>query len=490
MANVWYIGDAQERILKFGSQEFTWNKWNGWSINENAFTSQQLLALDADPGFLLNQDGPRVAPPWTPDSRVGPESVYLAEVRKVHDAVIGRQRFDVMSGVRHRLATNQDTVWTHLGDSTANADDEWLKLMMNQFRNDYPSMKVTHELWNDTSKSYDAPVTHQAGGALVPTPQTMVLNTSNQAYNARDDNGGVQSILDFSWPQRTTGDPNTGSRIHLLSKNTAVAGVFAESSVNDASVTLSLYKRIGGTATALGTGVSITRDNLASGGSGRLILEVDGLNVTATLIVGGQSTTRTGTLLASDITEIGADRHYGQLSLGSNHTHTSWTIGSAPNNASIGKFRIVNGSMPGASLTYLNTNLNAMTPVDSHVLTVATSHNHSHLETPEQYIMNLDTFIKKAKARMPSAVVIVSSQNPKWSPQTETSIQAHRARLLALDDYTRKNGYGYIPAFEQFDSRTDRGKNWMNSDGIHPIQVGSEAWATAALKVFRGVAPF
>lgn len=82
MANVWYIGDAQERTLNFGASTFTWNIWNGWSIPESAFTSQQLVALDADPGFLLGQSGPRSNPPWQPDSRVGPESVYLAEIKK------------------------------------------------------------------------------------------------------------------------------------------------------------------------------------------------------------------------------------------------------------------------------------------------------------------------------------------------------------------------------------------------------------------------
>ncbi|UJQ86697.1 esterase [Gordonia phage Jalebi] len=85
MANVWYIGDAQERTLTFGGSTFFWNKWNGWSINESAFTSQQLQELDADPGFLLGQTGPRTLPPWTADPVTGRESVYLAEIKKILD---------------------------------------------------------------------------------------------------------------------------------------------------------------------------------------------------------------------------------------------------------------------------------------------------------------------------------------------------------------------------------------------------------------------
>ncbi|UVT30985.1 hypothetical protein SEA_PARVUSTARDA_4 [Gordonia phage ParvusTarda] len=87
MANVWYIGEAQERTLNFGASTFTWNIWNGWSIPESAFTSGQLTELDADPGFLLGQEGPRIDPPWQPDASVGIDALYLKEMRRIADAV-------------------------------------------------------------------------------------------------------------------------------------------------------------------------------------------------------------------------------------------------------------------------------------------------------------------------------------------------------------------------------------------------------------------
>ncbi|QXO13661.1 esterase [Gordonia phage DumpTruck] len=89
MADVWYIGDHQKRTITLGGKEFEWNIWNGWSIPESAFTSQQLLALDADPGFLLGQTGPRVTPPWTPDPVAGEGAVYLEEIRKIADNLSG-----------------------------------------------------------------------------------------------------------------------------------------------------------------------------------------------------------------------------------------------------------------------------------------------------------------------------------------------------------------------------------------------------------------
>ncbi|UVT31702.1 hypothetical protein SEA_PATOS_4 [Gordonia phage Patos] len=101
MANVWYIGDAQTREITLGGQIFTWNVWNGWSINESAFTSQQLQELDADPGFLLGQTGPRANPPWSADPITGRESVYLQKMRQIVDELPGfaeSQVIDFLAG--------------------------------------------------------------------------------------------------------------------------------------------------------------------------------------------------------------------------------------------------------------------------------------------------------------------------------------------------------------------------------------------------------
>ncbi|UJQ86074.1 minor tail protein [Gordonia phage Zany] len=90
MANVWYIGDSQVREITLNGSTFSWSIWNGWSIPESAFTSGQLAELDADPGFLLGQTGPRTLPPWSPDSTVGRESVYLQQMKAIYDEVPSR----------------------------------------------------------------------------------------------------------------------------------------------------------------------------------------------------------------------------------------------------------------------------------------------------------------------------------------------------------------------------------------------------------------
>ncbi|QFG13517.1 esterase [Gordonia phage Lambo] len=86
MANVWYIGDAQVREV-YGQR---FDVYNGWAVNESAFTSGQRADLDADPGFLLGQNGPRVNPPWTPDGAVGRDATLLQKMLDIYNEIPGR----------------------------------------------------------------------------------------------------------------------------------------------------------------------------------------------------------------------------------------------------------------------------------------------------------------------------------------------------------------------------------------------------------------
>lgn len=84
MANVWYIGDAHIRSVF--NQIFSIA--NGWSVPDTNFTPAQLIELDADQGFLLGQTGPRVSPPWTPDSTPDPGWPYYDAIKRMHDRLI------------------------------------------------------------------------------------------------------------------------------------------------------------------------------------------------------------------------------------------------------------------------------------------------------------------------------------------------------------------------------------------------------------------
>lgn len=92
MTNVWFIGSWGTRTITkedwagagFVASTVTWSVDNGWSIDDTVFSSDQLLWLDADPGFLLGQTGPRVFPTPGPDLDNYSGSAY-AYYRKIKD---------------------------------------------------------------------------------------------------------------------------------------------------------------------------------------------------------------------------------------------------------------------------------------------------------------------------------------------------------------------------------------------------------------------
>lgn len=72
--DIWYVGPSNSRIITsaqwqangFTADTVSWNTENGWAIPHNVFSSGQLAILEADPDFLLGQDGPRLHPAPNP----------------------------------------------------------------------------------------------------------------------------------------------------------------------------------------------------------------------------------------------------------------------------------------------------------------------------------------------------------------------------------------------------------------------------------------
>lgn len=95
MSNVWFIGSWGTRTVShddwasagMAAATVTWSATNGWAIPMSVFTADQLLWLDADPGFLLGQEGPRVFPTPGPDLDNYSGSAY-AYYRKIVDLYV------------------------------------------------------------------------------------------------------------------------------------------------------------------------------------------------------------------------------------------------------------------------------------------------------------------------------------------------------------------------------------------------------------------
>lgn len=96
MPNVWYIGSFDERRItpaEWGVKGIitgathVWNAKNAWSLDQSLFTINQLEILDRDPGFKLNQTGPRTMPAL-PDTHNDPEPsafAYYKATKELYD---------------------------------------------------------------------------------------------------------------------------------------------------------------------------------------------------------------------------------------------------------------------------------------------------------------------------------------------------------------------------------------------------------------------
>ena len=428
--------------------------------------------------------------------------------------------------LRHKLATNQNCVWAHIGDSTANGTDEWLYLALSQFRLDYPNMRVTHELWNDTNQNYDAATVLQAGNSeSEPAPafsdgfgRTGALVGSSTEVGAATWQGGssVGSTDGSAWQYATfagwfnhTMDPkgvdgmiarmvatlpanqtnNAALRMSILGDPaTGNDELMTGISANADTISVNLYRRDGQTAVGLGTSQAIAAVPNTATRKIEVTLSLRNGQVTSTITMldgSGKTASATGPLGATD-----AWPGWGKKAL---RVHGSLS-GIAVDSVSLGlmgrdpsTLRVINGSMPGASLSYFQVagRIAKVLPVDADLLTLASSHNHG-TQTVTAFVQQVkDTLDMYVEPRVPSAGIVLVSQNPQFDPITKANQDAHLARLRAIRPLAAERGYGYIAAAEKFLKNSDRGKSLVNTDGVHPIATGSQAWRDAALSFLR-----
>lgn len=419
--------------------------------------------------------------------------------------------------LRHKMRTNQNATWVHLGDSTGNAADEWVILSTKAFGADFPNMRVTHELWNDSTQTYDSPSVYQPGvvdanGAAVVLRDTFTRSGSTIANTAADTGQVWPSTASgaTNGTQWTVGTPSyimhdvnplgpnglkvtarlilpvgfTGpARVHAIA--TTGEEIFAEIAVSGSAYQLNLFKRVGGTASNLGTAPAVF-GSTASEQTVDLSLTVLNKALEAIATIGAETRNRTATLTEADTWAGFTDTSARRINItGSTMKVDEITAGTA---GSVGTLRVINGSKPGAVLGYHQSRLGIMVPVAPDLLTLSSSHNHG-TETPETLQATITAVVNTLAATYPNMGVAVSSQNPEFSPAWSSSaiINAHLERIKSLRPYAAAKGWGYIAAAEKFLTRADRGLAWVMADGIHPDAAnGSPAWRDAALKYLRG----
>lgn len=123
MTSVWYVGPQTRRNISAGEwsaagttgTDVTWNKYNGYSVHDSAFTSAQLAILDADDGFWLGQaDGPRAGVSIVPEPNLpitqAEFTEALAGIQAIFNAPEGIRKDadapDSVDGEAHRFLFN------------------------------------------------------------------------------------------------------------------------------------------------------------------------------------------------------------------------------------------------------------------------------------------------------------------------------------------------------------------------------------------------
>jgi hypothetical protein len=161
-----------------------------------------------------------------------------------------------------------------------------------------------------------------------------------------------------------------------------------------------------------------------------------------------------------------------------------------------GTLYVINGSIPGADLTYLSdaTRMPKMfAPYPSALMFLSCSHNDREF-VGTSYLNRWDTFITALRARVGNNTVFcVITQNPQIAP-IDPSIRANnerrrRERML----WAARNGFYTIDTYKAFIDDPRGVANLLKVDGIHPTsdpvdttaKTGSRLWADTVFAAFR-----
>jgi len=227
------------------------------------------------------------------------------------------------------------------------------------------------------------------------------------------------------------------------------------------SPALALYTSIGGVFTQVGTNAPIASiaGPSATENAIDVLVKISGTTVTIT----ANDTTVNYTLTSGAATAVAA-----MTGIGFRSTLTTMKIVSiraVPAASANPLLTMLNNSKAGTTLSYQTGKLAMMFPLTPDVVLIGSSHNEA-AQTSDAHTAEIQAFITAVKGYAPNAAVVLVGQNPRISPAT--NVTAHAARVKALREFARKNGYGYLPIYENFISRPDGGASYIDTDGIHP----------------------
>jgi hypothetical protein len=485
-----------------------------------AHTSDTVDAHDASAISILDAGGY-----YTSDTVEG----ALAELPGQYAPTSGAlgQSLSPFSALRQALGTGVDPLSILLfGDSTGNGETEWAQEAVDAFISDYPLYTARRWRWDDTNQAYDFQSTIQTGsggepyvaldgtGDYISTPDATILDiTGDLDVRVRvaptDWTPAATTCLiaksvdtgnDFSWHLRllTTGE------LRLFVRN-------GGASVN-ASSTVAVASTAGvANGAPLWVRVTVDVDNGASNSDFKFYYSSDGeswtqlgatvnggsviaINAsTAPLELGsrnnGASDLMTGNVYQAEVRNGIAGKVVAAFDAGTYWTGSTlpgvtgetWTLAGNATKAGSPSFIFYNASAPGVVVSYANdaTRFALMTPTPAQLAFVSYGHNES--SSPAD---GYETLIDAVRAKYPQCAVVLVQQNPQVSPRTAAQIALQRRwqKVIVPAVAAGKN----CPLVDGvYDAIAADTATYMNADGIHPVDAGSDVWAALALAMLR-----
>lgn len=391
-------------------------------------------------------------------------------------------------------------------DSTANDHVDWVRLWAEAERRRRPSsLRIEYLNWDSVTNAYLARVV-QEGTDLSPSPAVMVddFNRTGEIVGSVSSGGQIWNGSPGGWAgdgqvarnyspvrrlvydtltvdgsteftlQITTGPApaaNQTMRIHGGSPSPLLnGGVWAAVNLTKSgTVTVEVYKTIGGTTTTILGAVSAGLTALSTTPQTlKVKLTQTSQNVSLELTPnGGAPATHTPTALTEgDYATLGSWRgilNASGVTPAMAIDAANFSIPASP--PSFNTLRILNAAVSGSTFDYQASRIATMYPSDEYIDTLILSSGHNYAMTsPTAYLENMTAFVNAYAAAHPETKFIYASQNPQYFPSRY--ITAHAARQVAGRRHARLNGWGYLPVFERFQTLDNRAL--VQADGVHP----------------------
>mgnify|MGYP000017557105 FL=1 len=437
----------------------------------------------------------------------------------------------IFSAVDAALAAGGNSTAVQVpGDSTANAPDEWVYLLSEWLADRHPDAHVKYKLWDDATQAYGAWSVLQAGASgeryalFTNNSRTFYLPYASFPHISGDIDIRVRVRLD-DWTPASSQDlvahyGAAGQRGFIFQVNSSGALSFLWTTDGTTNISRSSTGAAIADGTEAWVRVTLDVDNGSGGYTATFYKSTDGVTwTTITNSVVPGSTTSIFDASATDY-EIGGRGLNAEMLMGriyevqirdgidgkivNPQPIDSWTPRGVSGSYIAGTFGgsptlyVLNGSKPGANLTYLadSGRLPKMIhPYAGSVVFQSCSHNDATTDVGAAYLTARKAFSDAIDARVPGCQQVILTQNPQIAPFGADYIQAHARRRKLLMGYAARAGLVVIDTYKAFlDWPAGVADLVEASDGVHPTaadgsgETGEEGWLKAITDAWDQVA--